>query len=119
MAQKSFYVDACIYLNLWQKEGDETQGIPYWKLAEDFFEKLEEIDAIIYYSGFLLKELKFILSDDEFSNKTKLFKTSPNFMKIELSDDEFKQARKIESELDYEISFYFNSILQELPSQRT
>lgn len=60
MAPKSFYVDACIYLNLWQKEGDETQGIPYWKLAEEFFEKLEETGAVIYYSGFLLKEIKFI-----------------------------------------------------------
>lgn len=27
-------------------------------------------------------------------------------MKLELSDDEFKQARKIESDLRYEVSFY-------------
>jgi len=104
--KNSFYVDTCIYLNLWQKEGNERVGIPYWKLAKDFFEKLDNENTATYYSGFLLKELKFILKEEEFSKKRILFNSSPNFKKISLSYDEFVRARRIESKLNFEISFY-------------
>jgi len=106
MTQKSFYVDSCIYLNLWQEEGDPSKGIPYWKIAKDFFEKFDNEETIIYYSGFLLKELKFILTEEEFNNKRKLLDSRPNFRKIDISDEELSKARKIESELNYEISFF-------------
>ncbi len=106
MAQKSFYVDTCIYLNLWQKEGNEKRGVPYWKLAKDFFEKFDNERTIIYYSGFVLKELKFILTEEEFNAKRKLFDSSSCFKKIEASTEDLNEARKIESELHYEIGFY-------------
>jgi len=106
MSKKSFYVDACIYLNLWQQEGDDRFGIPYWKIALDFFEKFDGKDAIFYFSGFLLKELEHILSKEEFQGKRALFESSPNFKRLYLSDKELKQARKIESDMGYEISFY-------------
>ncbi len=105
MNQKSFYVDTCIYLNLWQKEGNKIFGVPYWKFAKDFFEKFEK-SFIIYYSGFILKELKFILSEKEFNNKMRLFEISPNFIRIKLSLEEFNQARKIERASNYRLSFY-------------
>lgn len=103
--QQSFYVDSCIYLNLWQKEGDERFGVPYWKIAQDFFEKFDNDGVIIYYSGFVLNELGFILTDKEFRKKRKLF-ASHNFKKAVLSEEEFSRAREIESELGYGISFY-------------
>ncbi|MBI5065099.1 PIN domain-containing protein [Candidatus Woesearchaeota archaeon] len=104
MVVLSFYVDSCIYLNLWQKE--EVNGIPFWRFAKEFFEKYNSENFIIYYSGFLLKELTFILSESEFEEKRSLFAYSRNFKKIILSREEFDQARKIESEEKYEISFY-------------
>lgn len=117
MAQKSFYVDSCIYLNLWQEEGDPAKGVPYWKIAKEFFEKFDNEETVIYYSGFLLKELKFILSEEYYCKKRKLFDVSPNFKKIEISDEELDRARKIESELNYEISFF--DIIHLLLSMKT
>ena len=39
MAQQRYYVDSCIWLNLFKEEGDPTKGIPYWTLAKKFIEE--------------------------------------------------------------------------------
>ena len=100
-----FYLDSCIWLNLFKKEGDETKGIPFCKLAKDFIEKImfSEKDEIIY-SGFILKELKHILSEKEFNEKLLFLKNEFKFIKATEKDYDF--ARKLESELKYEISFF-------------
>jgi len=36
----NYYVDSCVYLNLWQKEKSKL-GRPLWKFAKNFFEKVE------------------------------------------------------------------------------
>ena len=38
MVQKTYYVDSCIWLNLFKKEGDPTKGAPYWKITQEFLE---------------------------------------------------------------------------------
>jgi len=106
MPKKSFYIDTCIYLNLWQKEGNKKFGIPYWKLAEDFFEKFDNEDTIFYYSGFVLRELTFKLTKGDFEKKKALFESSPNFKKTRLSPEEFNSARRIERELNYKYGFF-------------
>ncbi|MFA5174156.1 MAG: PIN domain-containing protein [Candidatus Pacearchaeota archaeon] len=103
--EKRFYVDSCIYLNLWQKEISNT-GIPFWKIAKEFFEKLEDENAVVYHSGYLLKELSFILNKEEFTKKKKMFESSPNFRRVMLSDKEFELAREIEIKVNKQISFY-------------
>lgn len=105
MARNLFYVDSCIYINLWNKEGSARFGTPYWKIAAKFFEKFKE-NSIFYYSNFILKELKFNIPKKEFAQKLKLFNSSSNFKKLKCSPAKFQLARKIESELRYEISFY-------------
>lgn len=100
------YVDTCIYLNLWLLEGNEKFGTPYWKIAEDFFKMFDNEDTTIYYSGFVLKELKHILSEEEYKEKSLKFKTSPNFIKLFASAEDFNLARKIEREVNYGISFF-------------
>jgi len=117
MNVKSYYVDTCIYLNLWQKEVDEITGEEHWKIAKDFFDKIDSENAIIYYSGYILKELKFILSEWEFNQKIRMFKSSPNFLRIILSSEEYNLARRIEFETDYKISFY--DIMHMLLSKKT
>jgi len=99
MEPDSFYIDTCIYLNLWQKE----RG---WRLTKRFFEKLGEINTIIYYSGSILRELKFILFNEEFNKRKILFEIHPNFKEVKLSQDEFYLARKIEYKTNFKISFY-------------
>ncbi|MEA3515383.1 MAG: PIN domain-containing protein [Nanoarchaeota archaeon] len=106
MVEQLFYVDTCIYLNFWQKEEDGRLGIPYWKSAKDFFEKSDHDNSIIHYSGFLLRELEFILGSQEFNQQHKLFRQSPNFERIFMSCSEYYQAQNIESELNYGISFF-------------
>lgn len=71
-----------------------------------FFEKFDNEGSLFYYSGFLLKEMEFILTKEEFSKKRALFEDSPNFRKIEISKNDITEARKIESELNFSISFY-------------
>ena len=52
-----------------------------------------------------MKELEFVLTQKEFKEKRKLFNCLP-FKKTSISTEEIRRARKIESELRYEISFY-------------
>ena len=76
-----------------------------WEFAKQFFEKIESEGSIVYYSGFLLKELMFLLSTEEYLQKRELFDSSPNFKKEILSREEYELAKKISKE-NKEISFY-------------
>jgi len=100
----SYYVDTCIYLNLWQKE--EINGLKVWKYAKEFLEKAEANHCTIYYSGFILKELMYILSNEEFLIKKEMFEYTNNYRKAHLTEEEFNQARRIERETNAEISFF-------------
>ena len=102
---QSYYVDSCIYLNLWRKEV-AFDGFKFWKIAEDFFKFVDGNNAIVYYSGYLLKELSFLLDDSEINKKILLFKKSSNFKKISLSLEDYELARKIEVKIDYELGFF-------------
>lgn len=104
MENKRYYIDTCIYLNLWQKE--EINGINLWEYAKDFLEKMDNNRFVIYYSGFILKELMHVLTKEEFESKRILFESSPNFKKVFLSEDELQKARRIEKETKNKISFF-------------
>ncbi|MFA5888145.1 MAG: PIN domain-containing protein [Candidatus Nanoarchaeia archaeon] len=102
MEKSGYYVDSCIYINLWNKE--EGQNKNPWEMAENFFTKHQQ--ERIYYSGFVLRELQFVLSADKFNRCKMAIITRLNFRRLFLSDIEMVIARKIESEINYEISFY-------------
>jgi len=107
MAQKSFYVDSCIWLNLFKKEGDPSKGVPYWKIAEDFIEIIMfSQDKEIIYSGFVLKELKFKLEETVFKEKLLFFKEEEKIRFVKAEEEDYSFARKLEPELSYELSFY-------------
>ena len=96
---KQFYLDTCIWLNLFKKEKN------YWQIAKDFIENVMfSNDKEITYSGFVLKELRFKLDNEVYSQKLKFLKDEFKFIKTTEEDYEF--ARKLESELKYEISFF-------------
>ncbi|MBU1246289.1 MAG: PIN domain-containing protein [Nanoarchaeota archaeon] len=107
MAKTLFYLDSCIWLNFFKKEGDADKGIPYWKIAKDFIEKIifSKEDEIIY-SGFVLKELKFKLNEKEFKEKLLFFKNEERFKFVKATEEDYSFARKLESDLKYEISFF-------------
>ncbi len=101
---ESYYVDSCIYLNLWKKEVDVYEN-KLWEFAKEFFEKVENEDSIIYYSGYLLKELMFVFDENKFIDKLELFNFSPNFRRVNLTKEEYEIAKRIKKE-NREISFY-------------
>ena len=103
--KKSFYIDSCIYLNLWQREIDPKTGLKFWKIAKDFLQKIEDEDSIILYSGFVLRELEHILGN-RFNNKNNIFMDGTNFKKVFADSEEYNFARKLEKEFNYEISFF-------------
>ncbi|MDI6737115.1 MAG: type II toxin-antitoxin system VapC family toxin [Nanoarchaeota archaeon] len=102
MEKTGFYVDSCIYINLWNKE--ERQNNKPWEIAENFF-NVHGQDRI-YYSGFVLRELQFVLSADKFNKCRLAIIARLNFRRLFLSDREMAIARCIETEINYEISFY-------------
>jgi predicted nucleic acid-binding protein len=100
-----FYVDSCVYINLWQKEVSKT-GKPLWKLALDFFEYAEKEKEVIYVSGFVMKELGFVLEASEFEKKKDIFNNKTRFRKLIALPEDYDNARKLESETGFEISFF-------------
>ncbi len=98
MNQKSFYVDTCIYLNLWKMEKR------FWKIAKHFFEKYKS--HTFYYSGFVLKEIQYKIKKDLFIEKRKLFCKNNNFIKFIANKNLIDKARDIEIETNFEISFF-------------
>ena len=108
MEHKSFYLDSCIWLNLFKKEGDPTKGVPYWEIARDFIEKVMfSKNEEIIYSGLILKELKFKICNENILKEKLLFlKEEDKFKFVEVTEKDYSFARKLESELKYELSFY-------------
>ncbi len=100
-----YYLDSCIWLNLFQKEGDASKGVPYWKIALDFIENIEKFGSQIYVSTIVLKELQYILGD-KFQMAVDYFKQM-NFVRIiKTKNEDYNLARKFEIEDDSKISFY-------------
>lgn len=104
---KTYYVDTCIWLNLFKKEGDPTKGTPYWKLAKEFLEKVMFSEDEIIYSGFVLKEIKYKLNDIKlFNEKHEFLKREPSFRFVKATNEDYLLARTLESEFKFEISFF-------------
>ncbi len=108
MLKKSYYIDSCIWLNLFKKEGSPEEGIPYWKIAKDFIEKVMfSEDEEIVYSGLILKEIKYKLGTRSlFRGKELFLKEERKFRFVKVIKEDYIFARKLESSLSYELSFY-------------
>jgi len=108
MEHKSFYLDTCIWLNLFKKEGDFSKGVPYWEIARDFIEKVMfSKNEEITYSSLIIKEIKFKISNENILKEKLLFlKEEDKFRFVEVTEEDYSFARKLESELKYELSFY-------------
>ena len=102
-----YYVDTCIWLNLFKKEGDPLKGVPYWQLAQEFLEKIMFSDDEVIYSGFILKELEYNLKDRQvFEEKRKFLKEEPKFSFVKATPEDYDFARKMEVEFNFKISFF-------------
>ena len=95
MEQKHYYVETCIWLNLCKKEGDATKGIPYWVLAEDFLEQVDEDNELIFVSTITLKELFFKLGD-KFEEVKQFFNDNQYIRLIKTAPEDYDLAREFE-----------------------
>jgi predicted nucleic acid-binding protein len=101
---KRYYLDTCIWLNLFKKEGDSTKGAPYWKIAKDFLEQIKSDEKVIV-STIVLKELIFT-AGDKFELIKSFFKASEFIEIIKTVPEDYDFARKLENEDRLRISFY-------------
>ena len=100
-----YYLDSCIWLNLFKKEGDARKGVPYWEIALNFLERVEDEGGVIYVSSIVLKELYYILGNDFW--KVKRFFRECDFVRIiEATSGDYDLARDYEGEDFSKISFY-------------
>lgn len=107
MQQKVYYVDTCIWLNLFKKEGNSKRGIPYWKIAEEFIRSvILSSDKKIIYSGIVLRELEIHLEPATYKEKRMLFQEGYECIKIEVIQEDRVKARKLEAQYGFTISFY-------------
>lgn len=102
---ETFYLDTCIWLNLFKKEGDESKGKPFWIIAEEFIEKVEISNDFIIVSTIVLKELEFKLGD-KFSLVKEFFKDNSFIKIIKTNTEDYKLARSYEDSDKYGLSFY-------------
>ena len=101
MAQKTYYVDSCIWINLFKKEGDPTKGVPYWQLTKSFLEKNDNIIV----STIVIKELSFKI-EEKLNQVMKFFKENILIKMIKTLPEDYDLARKFENEEEFKISFY-------------
>ncbi|MBI5798133.1 PIN domain-containing protein [Candidatus Woesearchaeota archaeon] len=99
-----YYVDTCIWLNLFKKEGDARKGKPYWEIARDFLHCVEgsHYDDIVY-SGIVLRELDIKLEKKDYFLILEELQT---FQRVEVSLEDKNKARKLEVKYNFSISYY-------------
>ena len=104
MGEKEYYLDSCIWLNLFKKEGDAEKGIPYWKLAKDFIEQVEENNGKIIVSTIVLKEIYFV-AKEKFEAIREFFRRADFITIVKTAPEDYNLAREWEKK-HRELSFY-------------
>jgi predicted nucleic acid-binding protein len=87
-----YYLDTCIWINLWKKEGDPSKGIPYWKIAHEFIRNAEAI----VLTPIVIKEIKYKLTN---ADELIRFLRNSEFIKLESTvSEDYYIARVYERE---------------------
>jgi predicted nucleic acid-binding protein len=97
-----FYLDTCIWLNIYKKNEKKKEFEESKKLIEKL---LFNNKHKIYYSGFILKELRHKLSEKSFQ-KIRLFLRNEKTIFIKANEQDYELARKFEKSEKNNISFF-------------
>ena len=102
-----YYVDTCIWLNLFKKEGDPTKRKPYWKIAEEFLkEAILTESSHVFYSTIVLRELELQLAKESYEQNKQQMEAESKFIKVDVLSSDKIAARKLESRYEFLISYY-------------
>lgn len=80
---------------MFKKEGDVTKGKPYWEIAREFIEEINQNEEILFVSTITLKELYFRLGD-KFPIAKQFFKETECIKVIKTSPEDYQLAREFE-----------------------
>ena len=100
-----YYVDSCIWLNLFKKEGDEKKGKPYWKIARDFLEMVEKNRDEVVVFTIVIKEISF-KADDKLEMIINFLKNENYIKIIKTKNEDYDFARFFERKKGNKLSFY-------------
>jgi len=67
-------------------------------------DKAEKENSTIVFTGLILKELQYKLTNEQFKEKSDLLKST--YKKVDVTEEDYQNARKLESKGKFEISFY-------------
>lgn len=93
-----YYLDACIWLNLLNKEQTKVQGLAVWKLTELF---LKQYEGKIIISNYVIREIV-----DKVLDKNTMIILEKYLLSTWKKEEIYPLAREIESKEGYNISFY-------------
>lgn len=103
---KGYYVDTCIWLNLFKKEKNIRLGIEFWKITENFIDRVEEYgNSKLVVSTIVLKELQFKLPE-KFGRVMKFFRKNNAIVIVKTATEDYALARKLEAESVIKIGFH-------------
>lgn len=106
MPSERYYVDTCVWLNLFNKEENPATGYRYWGAAQDFFDRvMESEEAIILISPVVLQEIKRKLGNAAYETVEQELNENDKILSIQLTDHDKADARKLESQYHFNISF--------------
>ena len=102
-----YYIDTCIWINIFKKEYDFNKRKSIGKLSKKFIMKIisSESDEL-FCSGIVLRELQLKLSPQEYAYAIDSIEEIDRFNRVEVIEEDKKNARKLESRYNFEISFY-------------
>jgi len=107
MLSERYYVDTCVWLNLFKEEKQISNGKPAWAIALNFIETINHSEiGMIIYSDVILRELQIKLGDNSFQLKRRFIESQPRGYKAVLTTPDKELARKLESQYQFNISYY-------------
>lgn len=93
----AYYIDACIYLDIWC-------GGVFEKESQAFFDRAALEQVRLAYSGIVLKELQSVLKQKVFAEKRRAF-DDRQFARIKELPEDYDKARHFQVESGFDISF--------------
>ncbi len=106
MEKKAYYLDTCIWLNLFKREGDASKGLQWWEITAKFvaYAKHTHGIGIIVVSTIVMKELRHKLPD-QYDAIRRYFERKKCIQIISTRNEDYMLARMFES-CHKSLSFY-------------
>ncbi len=107
--QRRYYIDTAIWRDYYENRSDNLRPLGEWALA--CITKIIIQEGTILYSDFIKEELKISYSDEEQLRIFEIGSKSECLKRIEISNSEIEEARKISQRRDIPFGDALHAIL--------